>query len=207
MSVDVFVEHLQQLLFFFDHLQQRLQRRQRQAARHRRADDGALDVNRSPVRASRRTWSSRAASPARAARRTADRSSLMRSKTASRARCSGSPENFAVEIVRGLAQVVGLEPLADVDDLLNHVSAAGDDDAPRTRVSLSGTNSTRSKTATACADRLAKPDRARGLRQHRARRAAATGIEQAVRAVAPQSRFDRGRGIPSAAWFRAARST
>jgi hypothetical protein len=49
LSVDVLVENLQQLLFFFDHLQQRLQRRQRQAAGIVEERRGALDVNGSPV--------------------------------------------------------------------------------------------------------------------------------------------------------------
>ena len=53
---------------------------------------------------------------------------VMRSSTACRARCSGRPENSALRIVRRLTQLVGFERLADFDDLLDDVSAAGDDD-------------------------------------------------------------------------------
>jgi hypothetical protein len=118
----------------------------------------------------------------------------MRSKTASRARCSGRTGKLAVEIVRGLAQVVGLEPLADVDDLLNDVSAAGDDDHENARIAerheldaVEDGDSVRRPAG--------KPNGARGLRQHM-RDMRQDRIEQAVGAVASQSRFDRGRGIP-----------
>jgi hypothetical protein len=55
-----------------------------------------------------------------------------------------------VEVVRRLAQLVGAERLADVDDFLNHVPAAGDDDDENASRS-DGTNSTRSNTAASCA--------------------------------------------------------
>jgi hypothetical protein len=51
----------------------------------------------------------------------------MRSRTASRAR------ELGVENVRRLTQIVGLERFADLDDFLDDVSAAGDDDDEHAR--------------------------------------------------------------------------
>ena len=56
------------------------------------------------------------------------------------------PAELGVEVVGRLTQFVGAERLADLDDLLDDVAAARDDDDQHA-ARLSGMNSTRSNTA------------------------------------------------------------
>ena len=142
------VEQADEPLLLLDHLEQRAQRGERHA---RRARDGSTAATRRPRRtacAARACPSSERLARSQRARhqgvveRSAPRAAAR--AASSRTSPSGSPCELAVHVVRGPAQVVGIERLADVDHLLRHVAAAVTT-TTSTLVSASGTNSICSK--------------------------------------------------------------
>ena len=99
-----------------------------------------------------------------------------------------SPQLLA-HLGRRLTQLVGAELLADVDDFLNHVPAACDDDDENASATewdeLDAIEHRRLVRWTDC-----EPDAAGGLREH-VRNLRQNRVEQAVGAVTPETRLDR----------------
>ena len=203
-AVDVFVQQADQPLLFFDHLQQRLQRAERQPVRFVEQRRGAFDVD---VCSSGRSANVEVASRMRARHQRVVEQPLLVASARAPLRARGAAAGRRTRRSGSSPPGAGRRRSSGSADLDHFLHARGRRCATittSTRDALSGTNSTRSNTAASCAGRTREADAARRLRHARATPASSSESSSGAGAVAPQPRLDRAGGAVGSLALRAA---